>query len=504
MRHQSGCYGNAKATIVKELVVLLEGLEVGIARQVRGKLTFSYNETWRASRDSYPLSLSMPLTARDHPHSAIEPFIWGLLPDNDQVLRSWAQKFQTSPRNAFDLIGYVGEDCAGAVQFVKPENLELILSGELLEPDWLSEAQMAERLRIVRDDASAGRMPNDLGQFSLAGAQPKTALFFDGQRWGVTSGKTPTTHILKPTTREYQGHAENEHLCLRLAAALGLTTAKSWVAYFEDVPTIVVERYDTLILADASKKRKANAEELVLEAARTRSIGNSENITAALLLEAEAKEDFRLAKKLFDASKAKPAGRIHQEDFCQALSVHPALKYQNQGGPGAKDIIEVIKANVSNTSTMKSSPKLPFASSDDFETFLQALIFNWLIGGTDAHAKNYSLMLGRNGMVRLAPVYDIASILAYPHIDPRKAKMAMKIGERYGLMDISFSDWLKFAISNRLDGESLIEQIRKMSRELPDRLSDEINVMRCSGLNHIVMDVLAAALPARATRVAKL
>jgi serine/threonine-protein kinase HipA len=489
---------------MKELVVLLEGLEVGIARQVRGKLTFSYNETWRASRDSYPLSLSMPLTAKDHPHSAIEPFIWGLLPDNDQVLRSWAQKFQTSPRNAFDLIGYVGEDCAGAVQFVKPENLELVLSGEMLDPDWLSEAQVAERLRIVRDDASAGRMPNDLGQFSLAGAQPKTALFFDGQRWGVTSGKTPTTHILKPTTREYQGHAENEHLCLRLAAALGLTTAKSWVQYFEDVPTIVVERYDTLILADASEKRKANAEELLLNAARTRAVGNPENIAAALQLEAEAEEDFRLAKRLFDTSKSKPAGRIHQEDFCQALSVHPALKYQNQGGPGAKDIIEVIRANVSSTSTMKSSPKFPFAASDDFETFLHALILNWLIGGTDAHAKNYSLLLGRYGMVRLAPVYYVASILAYPHIDSRKASMAMKIGKRYGLMDISFSDWQKFAVTNKIDGESLIDVIRKMARELPDRLSDEIKTMRDGGLNHKVLDTLSVVLPERAARIASL
>ncbi len=489
---------------MKELVVLLEGFEVGIARQVRGKLSFFYSEKWRSSKDSYPLSLSMPLTAKEHPHSAIEPFIWGLLPDNDQVLTSWAQKFQTSPRNAFDLIGNVGEDCAGAVQFVKPENLGLALSAKLLEPDWLSEAQVAERLRIVRDDASAGRMPNDLGQFSLAGAQPKTAFFFDGQRWGVTSGKTPTTHILKPTTREYQGHAENEHLCLRLASALGLSTAKSWVRYFEDVPAIVVERYDTLILADASEKRKANAEELLLKAVRARAIGDPVNIAAALQLEAEAEEDFRLAKKLFETSISKQAGRTHQEDFCQALSVHPALKYQNQGGPGAKDIIEVIRTNVSRTGHMKSSPRFAFAVSDDLETFLHALIFNWLIGGTDAHAKNYSLLLGRYGMVRLAPLYDIGSILAYPHIDPRKASMAMKIGKRYGLTDISLSDWLKFAVTTKIDGESLIDAIRKMARELPDRLSDEIKIMRASGLNHVVMDRLAAALPERTARIAAL
>jgi serine/threonine-protein kinase HipA len=486
---------------MKELVVLLEGQEVGLVVQKNGRLSFRYNEVWRSSKDAYPLSLSMPLSAKDHPHAVVEPFIWNLLPDNDQLLRSWGQRFQVSPRNAFDMLAYVGEDCAGAVQFVRPENLDQSIASTAVEPRWLEDAEIAKRLRIVRDDASATRLSNDLGQFSLAGAQPKTALFFNGQRWGVTSGKTPTTHILKPTTREFQGHAENEHLCLRLAAALGLPTAKSLVQYFEDVPAIVVERYDTLLLADASEKRKSHAEQLLLNAAQARASGDVKSAANTLQLEAEAQEDFLLAERLLQTSKTKPAGRVHQEDFCQALSIHPALKYQNQGGPGAKDIIGVIRTNVSSTSAFKASPKFPLSASDDFETFIGALIFNWLIGGTDAHAKNYSLLLGRGGMVRLAPLYDIASILAYPHIEQHKAKMAMKIGDRYGLLEISLSDWRKFADSNRIDSASLLEKIHKMAVELPDRLSDEIKIMRDAGLSHNVIDTLGKILPERASKI---
>ena len=57
-------------------------------------------------------------------HARIEAFLWGLLPDNDRVLENWGRRFQVSPRNVFRLITHVGEDCAGAVQFVRPERLE--------------------------------------------------------------------------------------------------------------------------------------------------------------------------------------------------------------------------------------------------------------------------------------------------------------------------------------------------------------------------------------------
>jgi len=92
--------------------------------------------------------------------------------------------------------------------------------------------------------------------------------------------------------------------------------------------------------------------------------------------------------------------RLHAEDCCQALGVPPERKYENEGGPGAMPISDLLR----NTST---------ATIEDVAAFAHALIFNWLIAGTDAHAKNYSLLIGVQGHVRLAPLYDIASVLAY-------------------------------------------------------------------------------------------
>src|ERR1700720_1388946 len=110
--------------MTNELVALLGGIEVGrVHRDKRGRLTFVYDQAWRAAPDAYPLSLSMPLAAQEHGSGALEAFLWGLLPDNELVLQRWAQKFQVSARNAFALISHVGEDCAGAVQLVPSERL---------------------------------------------------------------------------------------------------------------------------------------------------------------------------------------------------------------------------------------------------------------------------------------------------------------------------------------------------------------------------------------------
>lgn len=257
---------------MNKLLVLLDGREVGVVRQLRGRLSFTYATSWTDGPGAYPLSLSMPLAATEHPHAAIEPFIWGLLPDNDFVLSRWAQKFHVSARNAFALVSQVGEDCAGAVQFVSPDKQEVLTKSPPAETEWLTEANVANRLRAVRIDASASRSPRDTGQFSLAGAQPKTALLFDGLRWGVPSGRTPTTHILKPTTGEFEGHAENEHLCLKLANTLGLPTAQTEVKQFEDLTAIVVTRYDRVDTQRLAASRAAQVAVKAAEAAMLESI----------------------------------------------------------------------------------------------------------------------------------------------------------------------------------------------------------------------------------------
>jgi serine/threonine-protein kinase HipA len=379
----------------------------------------------------------MPLGSATHGHARIEAFLWGLLPDNDRVLQNWGKRFQVSPKSVFRLISHVGEDCAGAVQFVSPERQEtLIAEPAAREIQWLTEDDVAERLRTLRADHSAWRAASDTGQFSLAGAQPKTALLFERKRWGVPSGRIPTTHILKPPTGEWDGHAENEHFSLQLARSLGLIVPNSSVVRFQDEIAIVVERYD----------------------------------------------------------RARAGGRwvrIHQEDMCQALGLHPTRKYESDGGLGVQRIGELLREQ-------SSSPE------EDVQSFLDAIAFNWLIAGTDAHAKNYSLLLGQNGVVRLAPLYDLASILPYPAADTSKVKLAMKIGGEYRLRNIGVRHWQKLAAASRLDDARLIDRIRAMAQALPDQVTTIQEQVEGQGLSHVTITRLCTRLKTRAVTYQKL
>jgi serine/threonine-protein kinase HipA len=283
--------GNPRKGERHVLVALLNGVRVGnIFQTAAGTLRFEYEESWRSQIDAYPLSLSMPLAAASHGHDSISPFLWGLLPDNDRTLDQYGRLFGVSSGNAVALLSHIGADCAGAVQFAAPDRVnELEGRGNgRLSVDWLSDTEVARELSTVRNQGIPGTTARTVGQFSLAGAQPKIALLEESGRWGRPTGRTPTNRILKPPSEDFRGFAENEHLCLELASGLRLGSVSSRVMRFDDEVAIVVERFDR-------QKRGGT---------------------------------YR---------------RVHQEDVCQALGVMPTRKYENLGGPGIKDIITLLR-----------------------------------------------------------------------------------------------------------------------------------------------------------------
>lgn len=411
----------------QSLVVLMNGTMIGeVIRDRSGRSRFVYANAWRQQHNAIPLSLSMPLVRAEHPHAAIDAFMWGLLPDNEQTLARWANRFHVSARNAFGLLSHIGEDCAGAVQFVPPERLDAVQVTAEEDIVWLSEADIGERLRALRNDPSATRRAGDHGQFSLAGAQPKTALLLRDGRWGVPAGRTPTTHILKPPSDAFDGHAENEHFCLTLARRLGLPAAHSEVRRFDGEAAIVVSRFDRI------------------------------------------EYDGQLL-------------RVHQEDFCQALAISPTRKYQNEGGPSPEAIVDALR-------THSSSP------ARDVDTFIDALAFNWLIAGTDAHAKNYALLFGGGGRIRLAPLYDLGSALPYPSLRQDKLILAMKIGNTYRLRDIRRHHWEKLLRGAHVDVDAALTRITAMATALPDHASDLSRFMRSEGVGHPMLERLPSLL----------
>ncbi|MEI8410247.1 MULTISPECIES: type II toxin-antitoxin system HipA family toxin [unclassified Kribbella] len=383
---------------------LLLGDEVAgtVTRLSNGKLAFQYDEAYVANGSAAtPISVSMPTQVTSHTDSRITPWLWGLLPDNDAVLNRWSREFHVSAGSAFALLATpVGEDCPGAVRLIPRERLPVAAGPGVSEVDWLTEAQIAQRLRDLKRDHTTWLGTDHAGRFSLAGAQAKTALLRDGDRWGDPQGPTATTHIVKPAIEGLDNHDLNEHLCLSAMRAAGLLAVRSSVERFEDQSAIVVARYDRL-------------------------------------------------------SRDRRQLRLHQEDLCQALGVHPVRKYQNEGGPGPKDVAalfqRVMPRSVAREATL---------------SFLDALVWNWIIAGTDAHAKNYSLLL-LGSQVRLAPFYDVASALPYNSIPEQKLRLAMKFGSGYAVNPAS-SPWARLATDLQLPEAEIRDRTARLIATVPD------------------------------------
>jgi serine/threonine-protein kinase HipA len=166
------------------LVVLGDAIAGTLARLPSGKLRLDYHDEYRNRPGATPLSISMPVQVRSHPDHVVTPWLWGLLPDNGAVLARWARHYQVSASSPFSLVATpIGHDCAGAVRFVAPDAIDELLD-RLGDIAWLTEVEVGQRLRDLREDATAWLGRSFTGQFSLAGAQAKTALVLRDGRWG--------------------------------------------------------------------------------------------------------------------------------------------------------------------------------------------------------------------------------------------------------------------------------------------------------------------------------
>lgn len=350
------------------LDVYLNGRVVGRYRRERtGAVDFRYDQSWLDWDNAIPISLSLPLREDRYIGEPVTAVFDNLLPDNNAIRQTIAARTRAAGHDPFSLLATIGRDCVGALQF--------LAQGEA--PPDVSSIEG----RRINDEGIAGIIGNlalnplgieDDGDFriSVAGAQEKTALLWRDGHWNVPLGTTPTTHILKPQLGmlgngiDMTRSVENEHFCLTLATAIGIPSAKTHIADFADRRVLVVERFD-----------------------RTWT------------------QDNRLL-------------RIPQEDCCQSLSVPSSRRYQNDGGPTAHQIAELLRGS--------DQPET------DRKMFFKALVLFWLLGATDGHAKNFSVHLAPAGRFNLTPVYDVMS--AQPavdanQIDHNRYKLAMSVGD---------------------------------------------------------------------------
>lgn len=358
--------GRPRANI--PLNVFTNGRLTGVLRrESSGAIDFRYDPQWLAWEAAFPVSLSLPLREDRYIGAPVIAVFDNLLPDSDQIRRRVAERVGANGIDAYSMLAALGHDCVGALQFL-PDGIDPGPAGQA-EGKPISKAEVAQLIRNLAT-APLGLGDDEEFRISLAGAQEKTALLRKNGAWFKPMGASATTHILKPQIGRLPNgvdlslSVENEYLCLKLMAALGVPAAHAEIGEFGGRRTLIVERFDRRWTSD---------------------------------------------KRLL---------RLPQEDCCQALSFPPTRKYQSDGGPGIKDILELLKGSD--------------APAEDLATFLRTHIVFWLIGATDGHAKNFSLFLSPGGRFRLTPSYDVIS--AQPSLDarqiqPKAFKLAMSLGK---------------------------------------------------------------------------
>jgi serine/threonine-protein kinase HipA len=382
-----------------KLAVWLGAQRLGtLAQDKTGHMTFTYDPS-----AGMALSLSMPLREEAYDHTVCESFFGGLLPESEHARQLIGKRFGVNGNNSFSLLSVIGHECAGAIS-IYPDNKEAPPEVPASEPLVLSENELASHIReLPRRPLLAGVAGIRL---SLAGAGDKAAICLIDNKVALPADGTATSHILKPNIDSIGDTTANEFFCMRLASKLGLNTAEVEMRQADDISFLLVKRYD----------------------------------------------------RNYDQTNV--IRRIHQEDFCQALGVVSARKYQNEGGPGYKDCLDLLKK--------VSRPAL------DRNRMTAYIIFNFLIGNMDAHGKNFSLI--HQPSLSLAPMYDLLSTRIYPELS---SKLAMRVDKYYEADDIFPRHWQRLCESCGLAYPGFKRTFLDMCEKIPaeaEELRDELKV----------------------------
>lgn len=382
---------------MRSLNVWMNGELVGTWSFGRGDLhRFTYDAQWVKSPACRSLSLSLPISvSAEMRGDAVANYFDNLLPDSERIRKRLKARYSTKTDHVFDLLEAIGRDCVGAVQLLPPglvpEGFDKVSYGPL------DEAGVAAQLRMA--SALPGFMADAYSEFriSIAGAQEKTALLKVSDQWCLPKGSTPTSHIFKLPMGLVGGYrfdlshsVENEWLCLKFLAALGLPVASAEIGQFEDQKALIVERFD---------------------------------------------------RRWIPGRDGKPSwlARLPQEDFCQVLGVAPDNKYESAGGPGIQAGLQILQGS--------QSPDL------DRSIFVLAQFAFWLLGAIDGHAKNFSIRLHAQDKYELTPLYDVLSAWPIIGSGPNRlpmqdVRMAMALrgkNTHYRIADVQARHWQALA-----------------------------------------------------------
>lgn len=356
------------------------------------KIGFRYEPSW--VREGFAISQQLPLTTVEYApdEGRAHQFFVNLLPEAGA--RVHAVRDLKIPDNDFELLKAVGGECAGALSIL-PENKHLITNSNYHK---LSD----QDLKIILQNKGSYlgfTTKKNRPRLSLAGAQDKCLVYIDRDQYYLPEGASPSTHILKFELADYRNIPAYEYFLTQLAKRVGLPVVDCKLKQFDNIYYLEISRYDRYFLNNGK------------------------------------------------------VGRLHQEDFCQALSVNCLRKYQQQGGPSFRDCYDLLQ-------------KVSVTPIQDAENLLKWQIFNVLTGNSDGHAKNLALIYDSGQRVRLAPFYDLVCTRAIARID---SSLALSVGDKFNPDRVDLKEWELLAEECHIGKSYLQKLLGKMAVVIIDQ-----------------------------------
>ncbi|ARN23283.1 HipA domain-containing protein [Piscinibacter gummiphilus] len=375
--------------------------------------SLDYAPDWVKVPASFPLSPALPIEppADGYAAGAVKRFVENLLPEG-RALDITATTYKVSKSNIYALISALGTETTGAFRFLQPGEVQPAVAAT--PPREVTREELNKRLD-ERDDIPLAVWDGKV-RMSIAGVQDKLMVYVDralddGGRLYLVEPPLASTHILKPEPEPEPGRpvtphlVVNEHFCMSLAHRMKLPVADVAI-YRTPRPVLVVRRFDREVVQD---------------------------------------------------DQGVKVRRLHIIDACQASDLPATYKYERNLGSGehVRNVregvsFEVLFDRVGQT-VNKAAARL---------TLLRWALFQFLIGNCDAHGKNFSFFVRREGL-EPAPWYDLVSVAQYPGIDH---ELAMAWGDAFKLEEVAAFQLADFARRCGVDRRLLQREASRLAK----------------------------------------
>ena len=377
---------------------------------------FTYTESYLKDPESRAVSISMPLEQQSFSVESTRNFFEGLLPEGF-TRRCVAEWLHRDEKDYLAILAGLGQECLGAIKIIDESRAVL--------PSKYKELTSEEVKKLAQEGATESAEMVTKSHLSLTGASGKVGLYYDEQKdkWYLPIGEAPSTHIVKQSHIRLKRIVANEQLCLLTAKNLGIEIPQSFI-----IKTESNEAEDVLFATKRYDRRmQSNGRKL-----------NGMNIPY----------------------------RLHQEDFSQALGIPASEKYEKDGGSYLSKMFGILR-------DYSASP------IEDQLKLWDICVFNFLIGNTDNHIKNLSLLYGKDlKTIRLAPAYDIVSTMVY---ESSTENMALSSGGDYSIRKITEESFAKEATKAGLGVKMAMKRLDTLRKNFVEALNTGAQVLEEQG-----------------------